>query len=370
MKFKYVVVGAGLAGATIAERIASQLDEQVLVIEKKKHIAGHCYDFYDENGILVHKYGPHIFHTKLKEVWNYLSNFTEWHLYQHRVLSYVDGKLVPIPINLDTINELFRTKLTVQELPEFLEKIREPITEIKTSADVVLSKVGQYLYEKMFKNYTLKQWGVTPDKLDPQIISRIPIRKNRDDRYFDDPYQGLPKEGYTRMVEKMLSHPNIKLLLGTDYKEVISEIEHEKLIYTGPVDYYFDYKYGKLPYRTLEMKFETYDMEYYQPVAVVNYPNDYDFTRITEFKHMTGQKHPETTILKEFPKGTTAEEEPYYPVFNEATNKLAAKYREEAEQEPNTIFVGRLAEYKYYNMDIVVSRALEIFKKKIWQGEK
>lgn len=333
MKFKYAIIGAGLTGATIAERMASQLDEKVLVIEKKKHIAGHCYDFHDENGILVHKYGPHIFHTKIKQVWDYLSNFTEWHLYQHRVLSYVDGNLVPIPINLDTVNELFGTELTIEELPEFFEKIKEPINEIMTSADVVLSKVGKYLYEKMFKNYTLKQWGVTPDKLDPQIISRVPIRENRDNRYFDDPYQGLPKEGYTRMVEKMLSHPNIKFMLGTDYKEVIDEIEYEKLIYTGPIDYYFDYKHGKLPYRTLEMRFEVHDMDYYQPVAVVNYPNDYDFTRITEFKHMTGQRSNRTTIVKEFPKGTTAEVEPYYPVFDEQTNQVAAKYREEAEQE-------------------------------------
>ncbi len=370
MKFKYVIVGAGLAGTTVAERIASQLDERVLVIEKKKHIAGHCYDFYDENGILVHKYGPHIFHTKVKEVWDYLSNFTEWHLYQHRVLSYVDGKLVPIPINLDTVNQLFGTKLSAQELPDFFKKLAEPVDEIKSSADVVLSKVGRYLYEKMFKNYTLKQWGVTPDKLDPQIISRIPIRENRDDRYFDDPYQGLPKEGYTRMVERMLSHPNIKLLLGTDYKEIIGEIEYEKLIYTGPIDYYFDYKYGKLPYRTLEMKFETRDVEYYQPVAVVNYPNDYDFTRITEFKHMTGQKASKTTIVKEFPRGTTAEEEPYYPVFDAQTNKLAAKYRGQATKESRTVFVGRLAEYKYYNMDIAVARALEIFEGKLWQGER
>ena len=365
MRFNYVVVGAGLAGATMAERIASQLNEEVLIIEKEKHIAGHCYDFYDENGILVHKYGPHIFHTRIKETWDYLSNFTEWRLYQHRVLSYVDGKLVPIPINLDTVNQLFGTKLSAQELPNFFKRLAEPVDEIQSSADVVLSKVGKYLYEKMFKNYTLKQWGVTPDKLDPQIISRIPIRENRDDRYFDDPYQGLPKEGYVRMVERMLSHPNIKLLLGTDYKEVIGEIEYEKLIYAGPIDYYFDYKYGKLPYRTLEMRFETHNIDYYQPVAVVNYPNDYDFTRITEFKHMTGQKASRTTIVKEFPRGTTAEEEPYYPVFDKQTNKLAAKYREEAERRPNTIFVGRLAEYKYYNMDIVVSRALEVFERRL-----
>jgi UDP-galactopyranose mutase len=359
MKSKYVVVGAGLAGATIAERIASQLDAQVLIIEKEKHIAGHCYDFYDGNGILVHKYGPHIFHTEIKAVWDYLSNFTEWRLYQHRVLSYVDGKLVPIPINLDTINELFGTKLSVEELPDFFRELAEPVDGIKSSADVVLSKVGRYLYEKMFKNYTLKQWGVTPDKLDPQIISRVPIRENRDDRYFDDPYQGLPKEGYSRMVERMLSHPNIKLILGLDYKQIIDQIEYEKLFYTGPIDYYFHYKYGKLPYRSLEMRFEAHNLEHYQRVAVVNYPNDYDFTRITEFKHMTGQKSNKTTILKEFPKGTTAEEEPYYPVFDERTSQLAVQYQENAKQEHNTIFVGRLAEYKYYNMDMVVARALQ-----------
>ncbi|MCL0070513.1 UDP-galactopyranose mutase [Dehalococcoidia bacterium] len=365
MRFNYVIVGAGLAGATIAERIASQLDEEVLVIEKRKHIAGNCYDFYDDAGILVHKYGPHIFHTKIKEVWDYLSNFTDWHLYQHRVLSYVDGKLVPIPINLDTVNELFGTNLTVEELPEFLERIREPINEIKTSADVVLSKVGRYLYDKLYRNYTKKQWGVTPDKLDPQVISRIPIRMSRDDRYFDDPYQGLPKQGYARMVERMLSHPTIKLLLGLDYKEIIGQIDYEKLVYTGPLDYYFDYKYGKLPYVTLEMKLETYEQECYQPVAVVNYPNDYDFTRIVEFKHMTGQQSNKTTILKEFPRDTTAEDEPYYPVFDAETNKTAEKYREEAKKEPNTLFVGRLAEYRYYNMDIVVSRALDAFNNEV-----
>ena len=368
MKFKYVIVGTGLAGATVAERIASQLNEQVLVIEKRKHIAGNCYDFYDDNGILVHKYGPHVFHTKIEDVWEYLSDFTPWHRYQLRVLSYVDGKLVPIPINLDTVNELFETNLTVDELPEFFARIREPISEIKTSADVVLSQVGRYLYEKMYKNYTKKQWGLTPDELDPLVISRIPINMSRDDRYFDDPYQGLPKWGYTRMVERMLSHPKIKLLLGVDYKEVTSWIDYENLIYTGPIDYYFDYKYGKLPYISLDMKFETYDQEYYQPVAVVNYPNDHDFTRITEFKHMTGQKSKRTTILKECPHRATAEDKPYYPVFDEQTNELAEKYRKEAEKEPNTLFVGRLAEYRYYNMDIAVSRALKMFREKVKAG--
>ncbi len=364
MKFPYVVVGAGLAGATIAERIASQLNEKVVVIEKRRHIAGNCYDYYDAAGILVHRYGPHVFHTSIKEVWDYLSRFTDWHLYEHKVRACVDGQLLPLPINLDTVNQLFRMNLSVEELPKFFKKIRKPVKEIRNSADVVLSQVGEVLYEKIYKNYTLKQWGVTPDKLDPLIISRVPIRLNRVDRYFDDPYQALPTEGYTRMVEKMLSHPNIRLILGVDYKEIISDIEYQTLIYTGPIDCYFDYKYGKLPYRSLRLEPETHDMEFCQPVAVVNYPNDYDFTRITEFKHMTGQKSDRTTIMKEYPRAATAEDEPYYPVFDEQTNKLAEIYRQAAEKE-RTLFVWRLADYRYYNMAAVVARALEVFNSKI-----
>lgn len=364
MKFDYVIVGAGLSGSTLAERIASQSGREVLVIEKKKHLAGHCFDFYDSNGILIHKYGPHILHTELERVWNYLSNFTSWRLYQHRVLSYVDGKLVPIPINVDTVNELLGTNLSKRDLPDFFDEISEPIDEISTSADVVLSQVGEYFYKKMFKNYTKKQWGVTPDKLDPEVISRVPIRENRDDRYFDDPYQGLPENGYTSMVKNMLDHPNIKILLGVDYKEIVDEISFDRMIYTGPIDYYFDYKYGKLPYRSLETVFETYQQEQYQPNAVINYPNDYEFTRVTEFKHMTGQKSGKTTILKEYPKKASAEKEPYYPVFDEEAGKLADKYREEAKK-TDTLFVGRLANYEYLNMDVAVSRALETYNSKI-----
>lgn len=364
MNFDYVIVGVGLAGSTIAERIASERQGEVLVIEKKNHLAGHCFDYYNNSGILVHKYGPHIFHTEKKEVWDYLSGFTDWRLYQHRVLSYVDGQLVPIPINLKTINKLFGTNLAKKELPDFFEELKEPIDEIESSADVVLSQVGEYLYEKMFKNYTKKQWGVTPDKLDPQIISRIPTRENRDDRYFDDPYQGLPENGYTSMVKNMLDSPNIKTLLGADYKEIINEIDFDQLIYTGPIDYYFDYEYGKLPYRGLDMEFETYSREQYQSNSVINYPNDYDFTRITEFKHLTGQESSKTTILKEYPKGTSAEEEPYWPVFDEETNKIAEKYRKEA-RGSSTVFVGRLANYQYYNMDEAVFKALEAYRSEI-----
>ena len=271
---------------------------------------------------------------------------------------------MPFPINLDTVNQLFGTNLSIEELPEFFERIKEPVGEIKSSADVVLCQVGSIFYEKIYKNYTLKQWGVTPDKLDPKITSRVPVRENRDDRYFNDPYQGLPEEGYTRVVEKMLSHPNIRLILGVDYKEIIDNIEYKVLVYTGPIDYYFNYKYGKLPYRSLELRLETHDVEYYQPVAVVNYPNDYDFTRITEFKHMTGQKSNRTSILKEYPREATADDEPYYPAFNEQTNRLVERYRREAENE-GVFFVGRLAEYEYYNMDTVVARALQIFNSQI-----
>lgn len=360
MHFPYVVVGSGLAGSTFAERISSQLKKRVLVVEMKKHVAGHCYDYYDKNGILIHKYGPHIFHTEMTKVWNYLSRFTEWKLYQHRVLSYVDGQLVPIPINLNTVNELFGTDLTINELPSFLEELSEPIEEINNSADVVLSQVGKYLYKKMYKNYTKKQWGVTPDKLDPQIISRVPIRENKDDRYFDDTYQGLPRNGYTEMVKNMLSSPRIKVLLGTDYKEVIEDLSYDQLIYTGPIDYFFDYEFGKLPYRSLDLHFENHEKKQYQPAAVVNYPNDYEFTRITEFKHMTGQNSDKTTILKEYPKRASAEEEPYYPVFDEETKQISNEYNKK-ENSSEAIFIGRLAEYKYYNMDEVVSRALEVF---------
>ncbi len=364
MHFDYIVVGAGLAGSTLAERIASENDEKVLVIEKKKHIAGHCFDYHNKHDILIHKYGPHIFHTNQKEVWDYLSNFTNWQLYQHRVLSYVDGLLVPIPINLDTVNKLFGTDLTTEELPEFFEKKSKDIDKIESSADVVLSQVGEYLYEKLFKNYTKKQWGVTPDNLNPEVISRVPIRESRDDRYFDDPYQGLPENGYTAMVKNMLNHPNIKILLGTDFKEVLDEINFNHMIYTGPLDYYFDYKFGELPYRGLDMKFETYHKDSYQTNAVINYPNDYDFTRVTEFKQLTGQETNKTTILKEYPKEASAMSEPYYPILDEETDNLASKYREEANSS-DTIFAGRLANYEYLDMDIAVSRALKTFKNEI-----
>ena len=362
MRYKYVIVGAGLAGITIAERIANVLNEKVLVIEKRKHIGGNVYDSYNKDGILIHNYGPHTFHTNDKEVFDYICGFTEWNDYQHRVLSYVDGHFVPMPISLETINKLYNLNLSEDEMEDFIDKRKEDIKEIKTSEDVVLSQAGRDIYEKFFKYFTIKQWGVSPAELDDTVISRIPFRKNRDTRYFTDKYQGNPKYGYTKMCEKMLDNANIHIMLNVDYKEIITSVEYDKLIYTGPLDYYFDNCYGELLYRSIKFVFETYDFESFQETASSRYPQDYDYTRITEFKKMTGQKSDKTTILKEFP---CFGGEPYYPYPTEKWKKLAQKYRELAKKENNTIFIGRLAEYKYYDMDDVMRRALDCFNDEI-----
>lgn len=356
--YKYVVVGAGLSGITIAERIATCLHEDVLVIEKRNHIGGNCYDSYNEDGILIHNYGPHIFHTNHKDVWDYLSNFTKWTYYQHRVLSYIDGQLIPMPITTETINKLYNLNLSNFEIEEFLQKQAQPIAQVKNSEDVVLSKAGKEIYEKFFKNYTKKQWDVYPDALDKSVISRIPVRYNRDTRYFTNQYQGMPKSGYTAMVQKMVTNPKVHILLNTDYKEILHNFNYEKLIYTGPVDYFFDYTHGKLTYRSIKFDFETLDYSCYQDAPVVNYPNDYDFTRITEFTKMTGQQSKKTTILKEYP---TWEGEPYYPYPTKECNDQYNLYKEECDKEKNVIFIGRLAEYRYYDMDATIKRALDTF---------
>ncbi len=360
MRYECVVVGAGLAGATVAERCASQLGTSVLVVEKKDHIAGLCYDCHNESDILIHKYGPHIFHTGNEAVWHYLAQFTEWHHYEHRVRAYVDGVLVPVPVNLDTVNAIHGTSLTEEELPAFLDKIREPLQEIKNAADVVLSKVGRQLYEKLFRNYTAKQWGVPPEQLSPEVTSRIPVRLNRDDRYFDDKHQGLPSEGYTKMVARMLQHPKITVMLGTDYFSIRNDLTCDHLIFTGPLDSYFDFSLGRLPYRMVRVEPETLDVIRCQPVGVVNYPNDFGFTRIAEYKHMTGQEADVTATSKEFPGPAEAGGEPSYPVFSHSALRMAEEYRRMARGNKKLFLVGRLAEYRYYNMDAVVARALEI----------
>jgi UDP-galactopyranose mutase len=358
--FDYLIVGAGFAGSVLAERLAAGSDKKVLICDKRPHIGGNAYDHYNEAGILVHKYGPHIFHTNSREVFEYLSRFTEWRPYQHRVRASVDGQIVPIPINLDTINSLYGLSLTSFEVEDFLKKVAEPVEHVRTSEDVVISRVGRELYEKFFRNYTRKQWGLDPSELDASVTSRVPTRTNRDDRYFTDTYQAMPLHGYTRMFEKMLDHPNIKILLNCDYRDVEKEILFRKMIYTGPVDTFFDYCYGKLPYRSLEFKHETRDIAVYQEAPVVNYPNEQLYTRVTEFKYLTGQEHSKTSIVYEFPK---AEGDAYYPVPRKENAELYAKYRALAEATPKVHFVGRLATYKYYNMDQIVAQALTQYAK-------
>ncbi len=357
--FDYLIVGAGYAGSVLAERLARGAGKKVLLVDRRPHIGGNAYDCYDDAGILIHKYGPHIFHTNSKEVFEYLSEFTEWRPYEHRVRASVDGQLVPMPINLDTINQLYGLKLNSMEVEAFFASVAEARESIRTSEDVVVARVGRELYEKFFRNYTRKQWGLDPSQLDAMVTSRVPVRTNRDDRYFTDSYQAMPQRGYTRMFENMLDHPNIKILLNCDYHEVKDEIEYDKLIFTGPVDEYFGYRYGKLPYRSLHFDFRTVNQEWAQPVAVVNYPNEHLYTRSTEFKHLTGQEHPtKSTLVYEFPQ---AEGDPYYPVPRPENAELYKKYQALAEATPDVLFVGRLATYKYYNMDQVVGQALATY---------
>ncbi len=384
MDFDCVIVGAGFAGSVLAERLANKLDKKVLVVEKRNHIGGNCYDYYNEEGILVHKYGPHIFHTNDKEVWDYLSRFTEWNNYKHKVLAFIDGKEVPLPFNLTSIEMLFpkdvASRLIEKLINTFGKGAKIPIFKLLSEEDKDLKFIGNYIYEKVFLNYTLKQWGLKPEELNPSVASRVPILISREDYYFSDEYQGLPKNGYTFLFKKLLSNKNIKLLLNTDAREVLQVDSASgevflfgkpfagEIIWTGPVDEFFGYKYGELPYRSLNFEFETFNYPYCQKVAVVNYPNDYDFTRITEFKHMTFQESNKTTIIKEYPKEYIKDKNlPYYPIIKDENIELYNKYKQEINNLNNRqeavrfYFVGRLAEYKYYNMDAVVKKALNLF---------
>ena len=358
--FDYLIVGAGFAGSVLAERLARGSGKKVLLVDRRPHIGGNAYDHYNDAGILVHKYGPHIFHTNSREVFEYLSQFTEWRPYQHRVLASVDGQLVPMPINLDTINKLYGLNLTSFELEDFFAKVAEHKEEIRTSEDVVVSKIGRELYEKFFRNYTRKQWDMDPSELDASVTARVPTRTNRDDRYFTDTYQAMPLHGYTRLFENMLDHPNIKIMLNTDYREIEAAFPYKEMIYTGPVDEFFDMRYGKLPYRSLEFKHETIETPLHQPAAVINYPNEHLYTRVTEFKYLTGQEHSKTSIVYEYPR---AEGDPYYPVPRPENAEIYRQYKELADATPGVHFVGRLATYKYYNMDQVVAQALTLYSK-------
>jgi UDP-galactopyranose mutase len=358
--FDYLVVGAGFAGATIAERLAADAGKKVIICDVRNHIGGNAYDHYDAAGILVHKYGPHIFHTNSRDVYDYLSQFTEWRPYQHRVLACVDGQLLPVPINLDTVNRLYGTSLSSFELEKFFASVAEPCARIRTSEDVIVSKVGRELYDKFFKNYTRKQWGLDPSELDAAVTARVPVRTNRDDRYFTDTYQVMPRHGYTRMFERMLTHPNIRILLNADYRTVRQDIPHRHLIYTGPVDEYFEYRFGRLPYRSLDFQFETRNVDVAQQGPVINYPNENAYTRVTEFKYLTGQEHPKTTLVYEYPKG---EGDPYYPIPRPENAALYRKYQALADTTANVHFLGRLGTYKYYNMDQCVAQALTLYSK-------
>jgi UDP-galactopyranose mutase len=355
MNFDYLIVGAGFAGSVCAERLASA-GHSVLLIDRRPHIGGNAYDEKDEHGILVHPYGPHIFHTNAKRVFEYLSQFTDWRFYEHRVLAEVDGDLVPIPINRTTINKLYGLNLDEEGVRKYIEDVRVPREPIRTSEDVVLSSVGPDLCDKFFRGYTAKQWGLDLSELSAGVAARIPTRTNDDDRYFADSFQFMPAEGYTRMFERMLDHPNIEVRVGTDLADIKDSVEYNHMVYSGPVDAFYDCRFGKLPYRSLEFRHEHLaDVDQVQSVGTVNYPNTEEFTRITEFKHLTGQKAAGTSVVREYPR---AEGDPFYPIPRPENEALFKRYQELADAEEKVTFVGRLAQYRYYNMDQVVAAAL------------
>jgi UDP-galactopyranose mutase len=358
--FDYLIVGAGFAGSVMAERLANEFGLRVLIVDRRSHIGGNAYDRYDDAGILIHPYGPHIFHTNSSQVFDYLSRFTKWRPYQHHVLASVDGQQLPIPINLDTVNALYGMNLTSFEMERWLASVAETRSPVLTSEDVVVNKVGRDLYNKFFRGYTRKQWGMDPSELDASVTARVPTRTNRDGRYFGDTFQAMPLAGYTRMFESMLSHPNIKVMLNTDYREIEGMMPWKHMVYTGPVDAFFGHRYGKLPYRSLEFQHVTLQQEQFQTVGTINYPDEYGYTRISEFKHITGQKHSATSLVYEYPR---ADGDPYYPVPRPENAALYKRYQADADELENVTFVGRLATYRYYNMDQVVAQALTAFKK-------
>ncbi|KGA94373.1 UDP-galactopyranose mutase [Leptospirillum ferriphilum] len=366
MELDVLVVGAGFAGSVVAERLASA-GQRVHVIDRRSHIAGNAFDENDAQGTQIHRYGPHIFHTNSDEVFAYLSRFTDWRPYEHRVLASVDGKLLPIPINLDTVNRLYGLHLDEEGLKAYFETVREPRETIRTSEDVIVNTVGWDLYRKFYQGYTRKQWGLDPSELFASVASRVPVRTNRDDRYFTDTHQAMPKDGYTPMFSRILDHPNISIELGRDFREIRAKTRARHIVYTGPIDEYFDHCFGKLPYRSLRFEHEQLPgVEQYQPVGTVNYPNEHAYTRITEFRHLTGQTGPHTSIVREYPQ---AQGDPYYPIPRPENDLLFKRYQALAQQEKDVTFVGRLAQYRYYNMDQVVGAALSIAKKILGQPE-
>lgn len=355
--YDFLIVGAGFSGAVLAERLNS-INKKVLVIEKRNHLGGNSYDYYDEHGVLVHKYGPHYFRTNDERVFNYLSKFTKWREYECRIRACVNGILYPIPINRDTLNKFFKVNLkSDQEARDFLNSKKISIDNPKNAEEQVLSTLGKDIYEMFFKNYTIKQWNTDPKNLHPSITSRIPFRYNTDDKYFNDKIQAMPADGYHKIFENLLK--GIEIRFNADFFDIRNDISYTNLIYTGPIDLFFNYKYGKLPYRSLKFSHENYDQEYYQEWVQINYPNNFDYTRIVEIKHATGQKCNNTTIVKEFPSNIG---EPFYPIPNNENINLYLKYKKEADKLKNTFFIGRLATYQYLNMDEIVGEALDLFE--------
>lgn len=356
MTYDILIVGAGYAGSVSARELA-EAGHKVLLIDKRPHIGGNAFDTFDAQGVMIHPYGPHIFHTNSQRVFDYLSRFTAWRPYEHRVLAQMDGGLYPIPINRLTVNRLYGLELQSEaEVAAFFEQVREPRDAIRTSEDVVLASVGRDLCDKFFRGYTRKQWGLDLSELSAGVAARIPTRTNDDDRYFTDSYQCMPAEGYTAMFRRMLDHPNIDVRLSTSLDDIRYQVRYGHMVYTGPIDAFFDFRFGRLPYRSLRFEHEHLPgKERFQPVGTVNYPNENAFTRITEFKHLTGQGHAGTSIVREYPQ---AEGDPYYPVPRPENEALYKRYQALAEETPNITFVGRLAQYRYYNMDQVVGAAL------------
>jgi len=361
MKYDYLIVGAGFAGSVIAERLASQFNKKILVVEKRYHIGGNAYDEVDEHGILVHKYGPHIFHTNSKNVFDYLSQFTEWRFYEHKVLANLNRELFPIPINRITINKLYNKNFqTDKEVEKYFEQVREKRFPVMNSEDIIVNQVGIDLFEKFFKHYTKKQWNLEPKELSPSVCGRIPVRTNDDCRYFTDKYQFMPKDGYTKMFKRMINHQNIEVLLNTNYKSVINDVSFNKMIFTGPIDYFFDYQFGMLPYRSIRFEYEHHQREFYQTASQINYVDDgTPYTRVVEHKRLSGNKTESTTISKEYAQ---KDGEPFYPIPTTENHLQYKKYKTEGAKMNSVLFCGRLAEYQYYNMDQVVANTLHLLQ--------
>ena len=371
MKVDWLIVGAGFTGCTLAERIATQLNQKVLLVDRRNHVGGNAYDYYDQNGILLHKYGPHIFHTNSKKVWDYLSAFTDWRPYHHHVLAVIDGKKVPVPFNLNSLRQLFpqcyaeRMELVLMEQYGFDVKV--PILKMREHSNPELRALADFIYKNVFYGYTLKQWELKPEQLDPLVTGRVPVYISRDDRYFQDIYQAMPRYGYSALFQRMLDNRNIRILLNTSFHELEGLTRFDRMVYTGPVDEYFDHIHGHLPYRSLRFELLTADEERVQEVGTINYPNDYDFTRITEQKHLSGQKLPVSTLVVEYPqRHIPGQTEPYYPIPREENIAQYNLYLKEVEKLNGTVLLaGRLADYKYYNMDQAVAHALKIFEDRV-----